>query len=85
MGIASLTLGIVGLVTWIFPPLGFPISIIGLILGILALWLSKQQRGRAIAGIITCIIGLALNIGAIIGLVTAGLILQDLLPETFNY
>jgi len=85
VGTASLTLGIVGLVTWIVPPLGFPVSIVGLILGIVALVISKHQRGRAITGIIMCILGIALAIGVIVGLVTAGLILEEMLPEYSRY
>ncbi|GAI18778.1 unnamed protein product [marine sediment metagenome] len=84
MGIASMTLGITGLVSWIFPPLGFPISTAGLILGILARVVSKQQRGRAGAGIVMCILGIAINIGVAFGLITAGLILEGMFPEFFN-
>ena len=85
MGIAAMTLGIVSLFAWIFPVLGFPISIAGFILGILALVVCKQQKRRAIAGIIMCIIGLALNIGVIVGLLTAGIILEELYPQSFGY
>lgn len=85
MGTAALTLGFIGLISWVFPFLGFPVCVIGLILGVLALLLSPQQRGRAIAGIIMCVIGLALNIGVVVGLVTAGLILEEILPEYFRY
>lgn len=85
MGTAALTLGIVGLFTWIIPPLGFPISIIGLILGILERLIPKQHKGRAVAGIIMCILGIALNIGAVVGLLTVGWILGEILPEYFRY
>jgi len=84
MGIAAMTLGIVSLFAWIFPVLGFPISIGGLILAILALVAYKQQKGRAIAGLIMCIIGFALNIGVVVGLIIAGGILEELLPQLMN-
>ncbi len=83
MGIAAMTLGIVGLFAWIFPVLGFPTSIVGLILGILAL-VRKQQKNRAIAGIIMCSIGLLLNIGFVVGLVMLGGILEELLPQLMD-
>jgi hypothetical protein len=85
MAIAALTLGFVGLVTWIFPPLGFFISGIGLILGILGLVLSKQQKGRAIAGIILCSIGLVLNIGVVIGLVAAAVLFEQLGGDFYGF
>ena len=84
MGIAALTLGTVALFTWILPPLGFIVSIIGLVLGIVAL-VSKQQKRRAIAGVIMCSVGLILNIAVVVGLITAGLILEKLLYQYFGY
>jgi len=84
MGIAAMTLGVVGLFAWTFPFLGFPISIIGLILGIVALLVTKEHRKKAIAAIIMCIIGLAINIGVVVGLVVAGGILAELLPQLGN-
>jgi hypothetical protein len=85
MGTAALTLGIVGLFTWIFPPLGFPISGIGLILGILALLVYKQQKRRAITGIVFCFTGLVFNIGVVVGIVTAGLLFEELFHQNFGY
>ena len=85
MGIAALTLGIVALITWIFPPLGFPISGIGLILGILALLVYKKQKRRAIAGIVLCFIGLVLNIGVVVGIVAAGILFEELFYQYFSY
>ncbi len=71
MGIASLTLGITSLATWINPTLGLPISIVGIILGTLALRISQHHKGQAIAGVVTSVIGLLLNvIFVILGLVT---------------
>ena len=60
---ASLVLGIIGLITWLLPLIGFPITIVGLILGI--------QRKYKI-GIILNIIALVFTtinsiIGAILG------------------
>ena len=84
MGIAALTLGIVSMVTWIIPPLGIPISVIGFILGIVALFVSKLQKGRAISGTVLCTISLILGIGVVVGLMTAGLVLQEVYPEYFR-
>ena len=77
MGTAALTLGIVGMVTWIIPPLGLIVSLVGLVLGILERLKPKGQKNRAIAGIILCIVGIALGIGVIVGIVTTGLLLED--------
>ncbi len=79
MGIVSMMLGTTGLVAWIFPPLGFPISGVGLILGILALLRTKEYRKKAITGIITGIIGLVINIGVVVVLIVAGSIIKALL------
>ena len=81
MGTAALTLGIVGLFTWVFPVFGLPISIIGLIFGIIAAIVKPPQRGKAIAGIIMCFIGIILNIGVIVGVVAAGFIVEELLKQ----
>jgi DNA-directed RNA polymerase subunit RPC12/RpoP len=51
---ASLILGIVGLLAWLIPLVGFPVTIIGLILGI---------RKKYLPGIILNIIGLVLTLG----------------------
>ena len=85
MGTVALTLGIVGLVTWVFPVFGLPISIIGLIVGILALIIRPQKRGKAVAAIIICLIGIMLNIGVIVGLVTAGFMLEEFLKQYGGY
>jgi len=52
---AALVLGIIGMVAWIIPIIGFPISITGAILGGTGMQSTKQ--GQAIAGIILCEIG----------------------------
>ena len=50
----SLVLGICSLIAWFIPLLGFPVSIIGLILGI---------KDKYTAGIVLNVIGLALTVG----------------------
>lgn len=50
LAIISLVLGILGLCAWILPLCGFPISTVGLILGILGT--RSSRRGMAIAGIV---------------------------------
>lgn len=65
-GIASFILGIVGMVAWLLPIIGAPVTIVGLIMGIIS---RKQKKsGLATAGIVLCIIGLvAVIINASIG------------------
>lgn len=66
MGITSMILGILTLGAWCIPLCGFPLSVAGLVLGIMGL--KTRSRGMAIAGIVMCSIGLALSIiNAIIG------------------
>ena len=63
---ASFTLGFVNLLLWLIPLLGFPGTIVGLIMGILGL--QSTYRGKAIAGIVLCSICLLLTlINSIIG------------------
>jgi len=57
---ASLILGIIGLLFWLFPILGFPVNITGLVLGVKAL--KGPRRDRAVAGMVISIIGLVLTI-----------------------
>lgn len=59
MSIASLVLGICGFVAWCLPFLGYPVTIVGLILGIIGK--NKGGKGMAIAGIVLCSITLALT------------------------
>ena len=68
---ASLVLGIIGLFAWFIPLFGAPITIIGLIMGILGQ--KSQKKGMATAGLIMSILGLVGTIingiaGLIIGL-----------------
>jgi len=58
---ASLVLGIVGLFAWFLPIIGLPVNITGLILGVKSK--SKATKnGKATAGIVMTIIGLAATI-----------------------
>lgn len=68
--VASLVLGIVGMIAWILPILGLPITITGLVFGIKAL--KRTQKGMAIAGVVLCAIGLTFStincaVGAYLG------------------
>lgn len=68
--IASLCLGLFGLVAWFLPIIGLPVTITGLVLGIKSL--NGARNGMATAGIVLCIIGLVLStanaaIGAYLG------------------
>jgi hypothetical protein len=68
--IASLCLGLFGLVAWFLPIIGFPVTITGLVLGVQSL--NGPRKGVATAGIVLCIIGLVLStanaaIGAYLG------------------
>ena len=58
--VASLALGILGLLAWFIPLFGLPITITGLVLGIKGL--KSSSRGIAIAGVVLNIIGLVLTI-----------------------
>jgi len=58
--IAALVLGINSLWTFLFPFLGFPVSVVGVIMGIVGYKSSK--RGMALAGIILSIIGFVATI-----------------------
>lgn len=68
--IAALVLGIVGMLGWCLPLCGFPINLVGLILGIMDL--KGPKRTLAVWGVVLCSIGLGLTvINAIIGAVMA--------------
>jgi hypothetical protein len=58
--VASLVLGIVGLIAWCIPICGLPISIVGLILGIRQM--NSPSSGLAIAGVILNSLGLLASI-----------------------
>ena len=70
LSLTSMILGIVGLLAWCIPLLGFPVCITGLILGIIGI--KKGGKGMAIAGIIMCSITLLLTLGnSILGAIIA--------------
>ncbi len=71
MATAAITLGIVGLFSWIFPPLGVLICLTGIILSIIALVERTEYKKRTITGLVTGSVGLILNVMVIIVLVTA--------------
>lgn len=53
--VASLVLGLVGLIAWLFPLAGFPVTIVGLIMGIVGQ--KSTKRGMATAGVIISMVG----------------------------
>ena len=57
---ASLVLGLISIVAWIIPLIGFPTTITGLVLGIRGL--GPRRRGKAIAGILLSVIFLVLTV-----------------------
>lgn len=66
LSIASMVLGICGFLAWCLPLVGFPVSITGLVLGIIGM--KKGGKGMAITGIITSAITLVLTlINSILG------------------
>ncbi len=58
--IASLCLGLFGLIAWFLPIIGLPTTITGLVLGIKSL--QGPRKRMATAGIVPCIIGLVASI-----------------------
>lgn len=60
MSIASLVLGICGFLAWCIPLFGYPVTIVGIIMGVLGM--KKGGKGMAIAGIICSVISLILTI-----------------------
>jgi hypothetical protein len=58
--VASLVLGIVGVYVSVIPLIGFPVTIVGLILGIGGM--KSSNRGMAIAGVVLNIIFLVVTI-----------------------
>ena len=54
--VAALVLGILSLIFWLLPFIGLPITIVGLVLGIIGVY---EHRKYAIAALICSIIGLA--------------------------
>ena len=60
MSIASMVLGIVGFIAWCLPIAGYPVTIVGIVLGVKGM--KKGGKGMAIAGIIMCTITLVLTL-----------------------
>lgn len=60
MSIASLVLGICGLFAWCLPPIGYPVTIVGIILGVIGM--KKGGKGMAVAGVVCAAIGLVLTV-----------------------
>lgn len=58
--IASLVLGILGLLAWLLPLIGLPITIVGLVLGMVDR--KSERRGLAMAGIVLNALFLALTL-----------------------
>ncbi len=56
----SFILGIIGLIAWLIPIIGLPVTITGLVKGIKA-WNSSKHT-IAVVGVVLCIIGLVLSI-----------------------
>lgn len=53
---ASLILGIIGSLGWIVPVIGFPVTVVGIVLGALGMGKHKANRGVAIAGFVVNIV-----------------------------
>ena len=80
--LASLILGIIGLIAWIIPIIGFAVQIPGLILGIKSL--KSEKKAMAIVGITLSIIGLVASIanasiGAYLGVIGEHEIVNELI------
>lgn len=60
--VASMVLGISGFVAWCLPLIGYPVTIVGLVLGIVALNKGTSGKGMAIAGVVMCSITLILTL-----------------------
>ena len=68
--VASLVLGIIGLFAWIIPLVGFPVTIVGIVMG--GIGMKSQHPGMAIGGLVMSIIGLiATVINAFLGALMA--------------
>ena len=60
MATAALVLGIISLAAWLIPIIGYPVTIVGLVLCIKSV--KSEKRGMAIAGIVMSAIGLVLSL-----------------------
>jgi uncharacterized membrane protein len=61
LAIASLAIGIINLCAWLLPVCGVPLSIVGVVLGIISR--NSSQRNLALIGIGMGCLGLLLSIG----------------------
>lgn len=57
---ASLVLGLIGLLAWLLPIVGLPVTIVGVVMG--AKGRNSSNRGVAVAGLVLSIIGLILTV-----------------------
>lgn len=57
----AFVLGFISLIAWILPLAGYPVCIIGLVMGIIGAR-SFHSKGKAVAGIIMCSVGLLLTL-----------------------
>lgn len=60
LAVASLVVGLVSMTAWLLPICGLPLSITGLVLGILAR--DSTKKGMAITGVVLSIVALVLSI-----------------------
>lgn len=68
--IASFVLGLVGIIAWILPLIGYPVTITGLVLGCIAR--KKEKNAFSLTGIILSSITLGITlINSIIGVIMA--------------
>ncbi|MDD6207590.1 MAG: DUF4190 domain-containing protein [Clostridiales bacterium] len=59
--VASMVLGLIGIIAWILPLVGYPVLITGLVLGIKGLE-RKAGKGMAVAGIVLCCVFLVFTL-----------------------
>ena len=77
LAVGSLVCGIIGIVSfWSVAP-SLIISIVGIILGIVNIAKKNPQKGMAIGGIITSVLGLLLSIAMIIILIAAATLVDS--------
>ena len=61
MAIAALVLGVLNLCSWCFPICGFPMSIIGIVLGVMGMK-SEKNKTLATIGLVLSVLGLVASI-----------------------
>lgn len=76
--IAALIIGVVGLVAWCCPLIGFPLNIVGIVLGTQAMKSpNSASKIMSIVGLVLCAISLVLTLGNAV----AGVIIQMNNPQ----